>query len=101
MEKSKKEQVNQLTTINFSITKCPHKVFEEFVGFCAAETNDNYSMGIKLLLDARRTNIKEVILYEQYMELKNELADLKKKLFEEEQKETTKKRQKPKTFGSK
>jgi len=77
IEKSTKERVKDITTINFSITKCPTRVYEEFVAFCKRETNDNYSMGLKLMTESVKSNIKEVVLFEQYMELKQELSELK------------------------
>lgn len=66
-EDSTKERIEKMQTMNFSITKCPLAVYEEFTDFCKAETNDNYSFGIKLLLNANKANIKELMLYEQYM----------------------------------
>ena len=88
----KKDKIEDLTTINFSITKCPMRVFKRFSEFSKKESNDNYSFALKLLLDCRETNIKEVVLYEQYMELKQEFAELKKKVEH--------KTNKPKTMGS-
>ena len=93
---SKKEEVEELTTINFSITKCPMKVFKRFSEFCKHETNDNYSFGLKVLLDAIDGNVKEAMLFEQYMELKAELNDLKGSLMKQGKEKT-----KPKTMGSK
>jgi hypothetical protein len=101
-EKSMKERVEEIpTTINFSITKCPEKVFKRFIEFCKQETNDNYSFGLKLLLDAREGNIKEALLYEQYIELKARLGDVEVKLekFLVEIQGTPKKKL-PKTMGS-
>lgn len=91
-----REKVVNLVTRNFSITKCPEKVYERFVKFCREETNDNYSMGLKSLLDARDANIKEILLFEQYMELNERVCKL------EQAKETPEpeKKEKNKTFGS-
>lgn len=97
--KSIRERVQEIATINFSITKCPHAVYQDFTDFCKAETNDNYSMGLKLLLEAKRTNIKEIVLFEQYMVLKNEFEELKQKFAEIQQKPEIK--AKLKTFGGK
>jgi len=88
-----KERLDDITTINFSITKCPLNVFKAFSSFCKRETNDNYAFGLKLLLDSREANVKEVVLYEQYLELKDEIENIKKQLGNEE-------RKKPKTMGS-
>ena len=46
-----------------------------------------------MLLDMKEANVKEVVLYEQYLEIKDEVENLKKRLDEP-------KRQKPKTMGS-
>jgi len=98
MNDKTKDRVKDITTINFSITKCPHRVYEDFVGFCKRETNENYSMGLKLLTEGMKTNIKEVVLFEQYMEIKQELQEMRIELEllkelpdeEEEEKEKTK-----------
>lgn len=79
-EKTVKEKVEELATYNFSISKCPAKVYEEFIRFCKKETNDNYAFGIKLLLDGFKTNVKEVTLFQQYMELKDEVAKIKQEI---------------------
>lgn len=99
-EENKADKLKNMMTRNFSITKCPDKVYQAFVEFCQGETNDNYSMGLKLLLDMKNANIKEVVLYEQYMELKADFADLKAEIAElKGKKEETKTG--VKTFGSK
>ena len=91
----KKEKIENLTTINFSITKCPVRVFKRFSQFCKDETNDNYSFGLKMLLDAMDGNVKEALLFEQYIELKARVEGLEAKKGEETP------RSKPKTLGSK
>ena len=99
-EDTKREKVISMTTRNFSITKCPERVYEDFVGFCREETNENYSMGLKLLMDARKVNIKEALLFEQYMEVKAELRELRESMVPApEEKEPVKKV--PTTFGRK
>lgn len=84
-----RERVQDMVSRNFSITKCPEKVYEKFVTFCKEETNNNYSMGLKVLLDAKEANIKEVVLFEQYIELKKRVESL----------ESGEEPDKPKTFG--
>jgi len=99
-EKEKiQERVADLTTINFSITKCPEKVFQRFSDFCKSETNNNYSFGLKQLLDGMDGNIKEAVIFQQYIELKAEVEDLRIELAEvKELKSPTAK--KNKTFGT-
>jgi hypothetical protein len=92
-----KERVTELATINFSITKCPAKIYERFTSFCKKETHDNYSFGINLLLNAWEQNIKEVVLYEQYMLLQERVRVLEEKLASAGVKE---KKTLPKTLGS-
>jgi len=91
---SVKDKVEDLTTINFSITKCPLKVFKAFSEFCKSETNDNYAFGLKMLLDSREVNVKEVVLYEQYCELKDRIVALESKEDKVEEKKG------PKVLGS-
>ena len=74
-----KEQVEELTTINFSVTKCPLKIFKEFSDYCKKETNDNYAFGMKMLLDCMKGNLKELMLYEQYTELRDRVVKLEEK----------------------
>ena len=93
-----KKRVEEITTINFSITKCPHKVYKKFVEFCKTETNDNYSFGIKLLIDGMEANIKEAALYENYMILKERMDVLEEQI--NKPKEEEKKVKKLKTMGS-
>ena len=81
-EEQIKKDVEDLATINFSITKCPLKTFKAFTDFCKKETSDNYSFGLKILLETREANIKEVVLYEQYTELRDEVEKLKAALAE-------------------
>jgi len=75
-----KEKIEELTTINFSINKCQLAVFKRFREFCVKETNDNYGFGLKLLLDLKDANAKEMVLYENYLELKEEVEIIKKGL---------------------
>lgn len=91
-----KDRVENLTTINFSITKCPLKVFKAFSEFCKSETNDNYAFGLKMLIDSRDVNIKEVVLYEQYCELKDRIVALEETTTDE----TNEEKKRPKMLGS-
>ena len=91
----KKERIEDITTINFSITKCPMKIFKTFREFCKKETNDNYSFGLKILLESREANVKEVLLYEHFLELRDEITSIKKEIEELKGSKT-----KVKTLGS-
>ena len=98
-DKSIKDKVHELVTRNFSITKCPEAVYEDFVKFAKEETSDNYSMALKMLIEGMKANIKEVHLYEQYMELKAEFAEFKESILV--RLDNLEKKDKPKTFGTK
>jgi len=99
-EEKIKDRIEKITTRNFSITKCPERVYKRFVEFCQKETNDNYSMGLKLLIDGMDGNVKEKVLFQQYMEIKEELSNFAGKLqaFENKGEEI---KSDVKTFGSK
>jgi len=101
MGDSVKEKVDKITTINFSITKCPHNVYKDFTGYCKDETNDNYSFGLKMLLESRKANAKEAVLFQQYMELKDEVVRLRERVVTLEGKpEEPAEKRKIKTMGS-
>jgi len=76
----KEEEASAVTTINFSITKCPIVIHKRFVDYCKKESNDNYSFGLKLLLDGMDGNVKEATLFQQYIELKGEMKELKEEM---------------------
>jgi len=78
-EKNLKERVESITTRNFSITKCPEIVWKEFTDFCKLETSDSYAMGVKLLLDAHKTNAKDLMLYQKIIELEDRVTLLEGK----------------------
>jgi hypothetical protein len=99
-EEKIKDRVEKMTTVNFSITKCPLKVHQEFIQFCKEETNENYSMGLRLLLNASKTNAKEAILYEQYMVLREEFEDTIKEVEDRIRALEGKGKESKKTFGS-
>ena len=98
-----KDKVDKLITYNFSVTKCPAKVYDDFTDFCKSETNDNYSMGLKILLESRKANIKEVALFEQYMVLKDMVIRLEDRVNELNEQVIAAKiiKKAPKTFGKK
>ena len=76
-EKDEKgEEMQEATTINFSIKNCPMAVYQEFSRYCKKETSDNYSFGLRTLLESRKANIKEALLFQQYVELKERIEKL-------------------------
>jgi len=61
-----------------------HNAFKEF---CKVECDDNYTMGIKRLLEAYESDFKYEMLYNELMELKADLAELKSAPKEEKEEE--------------
>ena len=98
-DKGVKERVQDMTTMDFNIGKCPVAVYRGFTDFCKKETNNNYSLGLKMLLEAKKANIKEVILYEQFMLLREEVNEVKNEL--DALKGVDLKKKSPKSFGIK
>ena len=92
-----KKRVEGIATINFSISKCPVKVYEDFVQFCKEETGDNYAFGLKMACEALKGNAKDAVLFQQYLELKERVDVLEEKLNEGK---VESKAKGPKTFGS-
>lgn len=54
-----------------------HKAFKEF---CAAEVDDNYTLGLRKLLEYYQGDFKYEVLYQEIADLKLELANLKDKI---------------------
>jgi len=75
-----KENSEKETTINFTVSNCPLSTFKLFGDFCKLEASHNYSFGLKLLLEARETNANQLVLYEQYLGLRDEVEQLKKQV---------------------
>lgn len=96
-----RDKVMKMATINFSITKCPQKVYEEFVMFCQSETNDNYSMGLKMLIELYKTNAKENHIFNKLEELESEIEQLKKQPNNPTETQTQPDEKTKKTFGIK
>jgi len=68
-EETIKERVDSITTRTFWITNCPEKVWEEFSKYAKDETNNNYSIALKLLLGTNKSDAKSRVLYERYIQL--------------------------------
>ena len=94
MEEKIREKIDSMVTRNFWITKCPEHIFEEFASFCEVETSNNYSMGLKLLLDFKKENVKEIFLFQKILELESKINQLEPEVLIDDKKD------KKKTFGS-
>jgi len=91
----------QKTTINFSITKCPAKIHQKFCEFCQQETNDNYAMGIKILLECMEVEAKDQVMFQQYMEVREKVGILNERIEKLEMQGVEQSQNKgPKPFGS-
>lgn len=90
-----KERTDGLINIkSFSICGCPIKVIQEFKDFCVTETKNDYSMGLKILLERNRTNAQQEIMAMRLQEFEYRLGKMEEKPEQEETKKT-------KTFGGK
>lgn len=69
--------------IRFSIkaedTEQNQEVHQDFKEFCRIETDNNYTLGLKKLLDTYSGDIKFEILYQEIQTLKNDIELLKVK----------------------
>lgn len=63
------KRVDNITTRNFWVTNCPEKVWKEFNDYAKKETNNNYSVALKLLLGISKTDAKSSVLYERFIDL--------------------------------
>lgn len=87
------ERVNDLIVQkSFSICGCPIKIIKEFKDFCIDETKNDYSMGLKVLLERNTINFQQELFAMKILELENKMGRLEPK--EEE-------KLKVKTFGKK
>ena len=88
---SLKERTDGLIVKSFSICSCPIKIIQEFKEFCMSETKNDYSMGLKVLLERNKINFQQEIFAMKIQELESRLEPLENK------------KEKPKnlTFGKK
>lgn len=77
------DKVDAITTRNFRVSAMLERDFQRFTNFCQEVANDNYAMGIKILLDNYASNIKEVLLFQELEELKQRVDVLEQKPKEE------------------
>lgn len=64
-----KERTDDLITKSFSICGCPLAVIKEFKQFCLAETKNDYSMGLKILLERNRRSFQQELLAAKIFEV--------------------------------
>lgn len=77
-DKTIQDRVDDRTVRDFWITNCPEKVWKEFNTYAKDETNNNYSIAIKLLLSTNKSNAKERLLYERYIQLDLRMSQIEK-----------------------
>lgn len=84
LNKVLRESFGEEGTIRFSIkannTSTNEAIHEEFKNFCEIECDNNYTMGLKLLLDYKKDDYKFELLYETIKKLNIEIEELKSKL---------------------
>lgn len=57
-----------------------HSVHTSFKDFCRVETDDNYTLGLRKLLEYYQGDFKYEVLHQEIEDLKLELIQLKEKL---------------------
>ena len=85
-------QIKQYKSIGFFDTKENNIVWDAFLQFCKLEADNNYLLGIKMLLQSYSTDWKYNSLYNEIQELKIKVS---------EQQEVNPVVSKQKTFGKK
>lgn len=70
------KRVNDMTTRTFWITNCPEDVWREFNEYAKTQTNNNYSIALKLLLGISKTDAKSSVLYERFIDLDKRVIDI-------------------------
>jgi len=79
---------------SFSICGCPIKVIQEFSEFCMSETKNDYSMGLKILMERNKINFQQEVFAMKIAELEARLSKIEENPVEEQ-------KPKVKTFGKK
>ena len=96
-----KEKVDLLTTINFNISNCPKKTFDDFVRFAQEHCNHPFSgkpiyhVAIRMLLDLVKSNATQEMMYRRLVELEDRLDALTELSSSDEKK----KKKRKETFG--
>jgi len=90
-------KIKKIKNISFFDTEGNNAIWKAFILFCSEESDNNYLMGLKILLQSYSTDWKYASLYTGITELRQELAQLKN----EKKKESPSKNRSIKTFGGK
>lgn len=99
----RKERVDALMTQkSFSICSAPITVIRDFKVFCKIETKDDYSLGLKLLLERNKMNFQQEVfaMKIQELEAKNQELEARITILENGDDEEKQKEPKVKTFGA-
>ena len=90
-----KERTDALINVkSFSICSAPISVIKDFKDFCKLESKNDYSLGLKILLERNRMNFQQEIFAIKIQELEGRLEALETK-----PQEPVEKKEKIKTFG--
>jgi len=95
-EKSVRDRVLDVSTRNFWISRCPERTFQRFIALAEIETKKDYSMMLKILLDAYENDAKALMLFEKIELLNVRVAELESAFVNTA---VVKKSNIPKTFG--
>ena len=74
------KRVSDMTTRTFWITNCPEDVWKEFNEYAKTQTNNNYSVALKLLLGLYKTDAKSSVLYERFIDLNKRVNEIEKNI---------------------
>jgi len=90
-----KERTDALINVkSFSICSAPISVIKDFKDFCKLESKNDYSLGLKILLERNRMNFQQEIFAIKIQELEGRIEALETK-----PQEPVEKKEKIKTFG--
>jgi len=92
-----KERTDALLSVkSFSICKAPVTVIRDFKDFCRVETKDDYSLGLKLLMERNKASFQQEAFAMKIQEIEGRLIDMETKGVPE-----VEEKPKFKTFGRK
>ena len=70
------EKVDEITKVNFTVNECPLSLLKEFKEYANEHTRNNYPLAIEKLLSIAKTNAKDMMIWENILELKDRISKL-------------------------
>jgi len=91
-----KERSDALINVkSFSICSCPISVIKDFKEFCNIESKNDYSLGLKILLERNKINFQQEVFAMKIRELEDKIIILEEAPKQEKKEE----KKNVKTFG--